>query len=60
MTSQTIKNSRCPPNLTAGKKKITNLNHFMQESWLIFNDRNSSGSNCDGNGSIPVAITQQY
>ena len=42
------------------KKKITNLNHFMQESWLIFNDRNSSGSNCDGNGSIPVAITQQY
>ena len=29
----------------------------MQESWLIFNDRNSSGSNCDGDGSIPVAIT---
>ena len=33
------------------QKEFTNLNHFMHESWLIFNDRSSSSSNSDNNGS---------
>ena len=33
------------------KNIYINLNHFIQESWLIFSDRNRGGSNSVSNGS---------
>ena len=40
------------------QKEFTNLNHFMQESWSIFNDRSSSSSNSDSNGSSTNSNTE--